>query len=201
MALTQTLKIHGSGITTHPNGPNLNMTITLDNFYHNADNHIKFRIASASLVGGVASYPLDVVAWVALGSASGAQYSRTKLFSRTSYSSSAVSLASPITLDIPNPNNQAVYLVIGVMSICTCSTTATTDAIVNSINVTSQIPRIEPYFWRMQHAKDPSTTTGPLAFHLARPFYICKTINGVKGWCSCEDQTKLVYDANGNKIN
>ena len=100
MALTQTLKIHGSGITTHPNGPDLNMTITLDNFYHNADNHIKFRIASASLVGGVASYPLDVVAWVALGSASGTQYSRTKLFSRTSYSSSAVSLASPIAVKL-----------------------------------------------------------------------------------------------------
>lgn len=219
MAYTNSnVPIHGSSTgsysnTPHTNSPTLSMSLTVDNFYHNADNRMSMKITNASINANTNNwpYPFDVFAWLVIGNisdyhtvASQTAWSKVRLFSKAdsagTWSAGAYRLASSKTLSVHNPNNLPVHLVIGLMSICTCTANATTDTPVFAVNLSSYIPKIDPYFWRMQHAKDPSVTTGTLGWHLARPFYICKTINGVKGWCSCEDQTKLVYDANGNKI-
>jgi len=45
------------------------------------------------------------------------------------------------------------------------------------------------YVWRAQHGADPNNPdmSQPLAWHLVKPIYVCKTVDGVKQWVKCED--------------
>lgn len=208
---------------SHTNAPAMGINLTVTNFYKNADRTVRCVISRASLralnAGGSSDtfpYPLEVSACILVGDVANynnnfvtmfnnvTKYSRTLLFSKpasaSTWNDNVYKIASNVTLTGPNPGNNKVYLAISVAAVCSCGT-GSADTCVFAVDLTSYMPRIVPYFWRMQHAKDPSATTGTLGWHLVRPFYVCKTINGVKGWCSCEDMTKLVYDANGNKIN
>lgn len=218
MAYTNSnIQIHGAGTGAyshfpHSGGPNLYMSLTADNFYRNADKSVWLNITQAYLKAGSYNYPFDVSVGLVVGNITDYAtqipqlgiWSESKLFSKphgtNTWSDNQIKLTSTLTLAAPNPNDLPVHIVIGMQCICLCDVAAGVDSTVYGVNVSSYVPKVEPYFWKMQHAKDPTVTTGTLNWHLARPFYICKTINGVKGWCSCEDQTKLVYDANGNKI-
>lgn len=214
----------GSPYTEHLNSPALGMAITLTDFYHHPDGNVGFKITRASLRainpnGQDDSYapPFDVYASVIVDDVAdyGGSYSnmiaavsaydsKTWLFQKSqgvaTWADNTFELVTPRKLNAPEPKTKKLYLIISLMAICTCDTDANTNGPSFILDITSYVPHVAPYIWRMQHDKDPSVSTGPLGWHLTRPFYICKTINGVKGWCSCEDVTKLAYDANGRKL-
>ena len=48
----------------------------------------------------------------------------------------------------------------------------------------------DPIIWQMHNG----------SWRKVEPYYVCKTIDGRKGWCRSDDLTTLVYDENGNKI-
>lgn len=204
------ITIHGpnTAIANHRSNPSLSMDLVLSNYYRNADRHVGVEITTASIKAGSHTPPFEVFAWLAYGSnTSSTHYSETFLFHKTadqaSWADGAYKLASPVKLEGPDPGTQSVFVVIGLAGVCLCTsdkTSAPSVLPVYGYNITASIPRIKPYFWRMQYDKDPSVTTGELDWHLVRPFYICKTIDGQKGWCSCEDETKLVYDEHGDEL-
>ena len=53
---------------------------------------------------------------------------------------------------------------------------------------TNSDPQHVGYVWRAQHGPDPNNPdmSQPLAWHLVRPVYVCKTVNGVKQWVNGE---------------
>lgn len=187
------IKIHGSGVNNHSNSPDLYMVLSINSSYRNYDHRYSLYIDEAYLKAGSYNFPIAVTAWLERNHDSSTSCSETLLINKPhtngSWSDGQYRLASPVELAIFNPDEQVITLNIGVMSICTCNTPVTNNAKVYEVELTGW-PDLEPYFYR----KDRD------GWRLTRPFYICKTINGVKGWCNCEDQTKLVFGPNGEEL-
>lgn len=214
----------GLGYTSHDGNPAFCMHLKISDFVRNTDRSVSCTVYTAALralnPGGQSSffgYPFDVYIALLIGDVAdyGGNYaamlaaippeSKTHLFSKPAsdarWGDYVYGLSGTTTLTCSDPKDKKAYVVVSILSICTCSQ-AGIDTPVYVDDISQYIPPgAEPYIWRMQHDKDPSVTTGPLGWHLVRPYYICKTIGGVKGWCSCEDITKLAYDADGHKIN
>lgn len=161
------------------------------------------------LVSNVSSYSdYSEMVWRNSTLLEGATRVFSKPYNVSTWGDKVYKLSSPVTLQsTPVTSDKRLYIVISIVTTCCCPISSHQEEPSgnNSVSfiddITNLIPKNpDPYLWRMQYSKDPSVTSGTQGWHLVRPYYICTTINGVKGWCSCEDPTHLIYDSNGNKL-
>ena len=202
----------GWGRTSHDGNPPFCMSLTITDFIRKPGGDASCTITEAKLralnPGGTSSffgYPFDVYASISINNENN-PVSRTWLFNKPASASqwgdNEYGLSQSVTLTAPYKSGQTFYIVISILSICDCGQAGVITPVYVD-DLTHLVPQEpDPYLWRLQHGKDPTNPdpSKPLAWHLVRPFYVCKKINGKKGWCSCEDMTKLVYDEEGHKI-
>ena len=204
----------GGLYTSHNGKPAFCMSLTITDFIRTPGGDASCTISEAKLLalnpGGQTSYfgyGFDIYASISIGDYNH-PVSRRWLFDKPASDAQwgdneyGMPQGVKVTLTAPYRSGQEFYIVISILSICDCGQAGViTPVYVDKL--TQYIPQEpDPYLWRLQHGKDPTNPdlSEPLKWHLVRPFYVCKTINGKKGWCSCEDMTKLVYDEEGHKI-
>lgn len=201
----------GSGYTSHNGRPAFCMHLKVSDFERNADNSVSCTIYTASLrklsnnsTTWYFGYPVDVYASLLIGDVDdyGGDYaamlaainpvSKEWLFNKPSgvstWADNAYHMSGTVTLTAPNPVGKKVYLIISVMSICTCAQSGV-DTPVYIDDISEYIPEKKGYVWRMQQGTDPNNPTSEAQnWHLVRPFYICmQDSQGNHYWCSCEE--------------
>ena len=205
--------IRGWGQTSHNGNPAFCMALRITDFIRKPGGSASCTITTASLRNlnpsgwnSFFGYEFTVYASISIGANNYNNPIVTKpLFTKPASDArwgDDVYKASSTTLTAPYQTGQILNIVISIYSMCDCGQAYIMTPVYLD-DLTEYIPQEpDPYLWRLQHGKDPTNPdpSKPLAWHLVRPFYVCKTINGKKGWCSCEDMTKLVYDAEGHKI-
>lgn len=203
----------GSSYTSHNGLPAFCMHLKVTDFYRNTDGTVgctiriaslrtlippgssqhwyfgyPFTVYASLLIGDVADYGGDYAAMLAAI----APLSKIELFSKPSgvsnWGDNEYYLPNPRVLTAPSPQGKKLYLIISILSICSCAQTGI-DTPVYIDDISEYIPDKKPYFWRMQQGKDPNhPTTEAQNWHLVRPFYICKQDGqGNHYWCSCEE--------------
>ena len=90
--------------------------------------------------------------------------------------------------------DEHIYLLIYNYSKCSCNQTNKNRPVYWQ-ELDEYIPDIRPYIWRYTQI-DANTQQ----WKLVRPFYIVRRIDGVKYWCSIEDESTPVYDMDGNIV-
>ena len=203
----------GGSYTSHNGRPAFCMHLKVTDFYRNVDSTVGCTIRVASLRSLIApgsgqswffGYPFTVYASLLIGDVNdyGGDFaamladispiSKVELFSKPSgdanWGDNEYYMSTPKVLHGPNPQGNQLYLIISILSICTCSQ-AGVDTPVYVDDISEYIPDTKPYFWRMQQGKDPNhPTSEPQNWHLVRPFYICKQDSqGHHYWCNCEE--------------